>query len=110
VSGARCHFMHHPRPGDVDLPPLAVKPPEITEKALPVGPDRFADSILDGKPYRLRAVLTCGNPLLASANTKRVRDAFARLEFYAFIGLFMEESAYYADVILPACSGLEIDG
>jgi anaerobic selenocysteine-containing dehydrogenase len=74
-----------------------------------VGPDYFAESILGGKPYRLRAVVTSGNPLLGCANTKKVQEAFRRLDFYAYTGLFMEEAAWYADVVLPVCSGLEME-
>ena len=48
--------------------------------------------------------------MLASANTGKVRQAFEKLEFYVYTGLFMEEAAYYADVILPVCSGLETEG
>jgi anaerobic selenocysteine-containing dehydrogenase len=109
VPGGGCNFMHNTWPGDLHLPPLQVQPPE-SGPALPVGPDWFAESILNSRPYRMRALITMGNPLLASANTRRVRDAFAELEFYAYTGLFMEESAYFADVILPVCSGLELDG
>ena len=79
------------------------------EAALPVGPDYFAESILTGKPYALKAIMTCGNPLLGSANTKKVADAYKKLDFYVYTGLFMEEAAWYADVILPACSGLEME-
>jgi anaerobic selenocysteine-containing dehydrogenase len=110
VSGGGCNFMHNTWPGDLHLPALGVKPPAITEKALPVGPDWFAESILNNRPYRLRALVTMGNPLLASANTAKVKEAFAKLDFYVYTGLFMEESAYYADIILPVCSGLEFDG
>ncbi len=38
-----------------------------------------------------------------------MREAYKKLEFYAYTGLFMEEAAYYADVILPVCSGLEME-
>jgi anaerobic selenocysteine-containing dehydrogenase len=31
------------------------------------------------------------------------------LEFYVYTGLFMEEAAYYADIILPVCSGFEME-
>jgi anaerobic selenocysteine-containing dehydrogenase len=109
VPGGGCNFMHNTWPGDLHLPPLQVKAP-AKGPALPVGPDWFAESILSGRPYRMRALVTMGNPLLASANTRRVREAFAKLEFYVYTGLFMEESAYYADVVLPVCSGLELDG
>jgi formate dehydrogenase (coenzyme F420) alpha subunit len=107
--GGGCNFMHNTWPGDLHLPPLTVLVPEVP-KALPVGPDYFAESILTGKPYRLEAVITQGNPLISSANTGKVRDAFRKLDFYVYTGLFMEEAAYYADVILPVCSALEFDG
>ncbi|MBA0050869.1 oxidoreductase [Streptomyces sp. AJS327] len=107
--GGGCNFMHNTWPGDLRLPPLRAEVPERRE-ALPVGPDYFAESILTGEPYRLRAVMTQGNPLVASANTTRVKKAFAQLDFYVYTGLFMEEAAYYADVVLPVCSGLEMDG
>ncbi|WP_061295608.1 molybdopterin-containing oxidoreductase family protein [Herbidospora cretacea] len=109
VPGGGCNFMHNTWPGGLNLPPLKVTPPE-RGPALPVGPDTFAESILTGKPYRLKAVMTEGNPLVSSANTKRVREAFEKLDFYVYTGLFMEEAAYYADIILPVTSGLEFEG
>jgi formate dehydrogenase (coenzyme F420) alpha subunit len=110
VPGGGCNFMHNTWPGDLHLPPLAVRTPEVKDKALPVGPDWFAESVLNANPYRLKALVTMGNPLLASADTKKVREAFEKLGFCAYTGLFLEESAYYADVVLPVCSGLELDG
>ena len=100
--------MHNTWPGGLNLPPIKGRPRRRIA-ALPVGPDYFAESILTGKPYALKAIMTCGNPLLGSANTKKVAEAFKKLDFYVYTGLFMEESAYYADVILPACSGLEME-
>ena len=88
---------------------LKEKTPEIKSPELPVGPDWFAESILHSRPYQLRALITMGNPLLASANTKKVQEAFAKLEFYVYTGMFLEESAYYADIVLPVCSGLEME-
>lgn len=109
VPGGGCNFMHNTWPGGLELPPLEGALPR-RGPALPVGPDWFAESILNGRPYRLRAVATAGNPLLGSANTAKVREAFAKLEFHVCTGLFMEESAWYADVILPVCGGLEFEG
>jgi anaerobic selenocysteine-containing dehydrogenase len=109
VNGGGCNFMHNTWPGGLNLPPLQGNPPPKRE-ALPVGPDYFAEAILTGKPYRLRALITAGNPLLGSADSGKVRAAFEQLEFYVYTGFFMEEAAYYADVILPACSGLELEG
>ncbi|GIH72206.1 molybdopterin-containing oxidoreductase family protein [Sphaerimonospora thailandensis] len=109
VPGGGCNFMHNTWPGGLNLPSLKVATPS-RGPALPVGPDTFAESILTGRPYRLKAVMTEGNPLISSANTGKVREAFAKLDFYVYTGLFMEEAAYYADIILPVCSGLEFEG
>ena len=48
--------------------------------------------------------------LIGSANSKKVQEAVKKLDFYVFTGLFMEEAAFYADVILPVASGFEMDG
>lgn len=109
VNGGGCNFMHNTWPGSLRLPELKVELPTPRE-ALPVGPDYFAEAILNDRPYRLRALITQGNPLVSSANTTKVRAAFEELEFYVYTGLFMEEPAYYADIILPVCSGLEMEG
>lgn len=110
VPGGGCNFMHNTWPGGLNLPALTVETPDIDRPALPVGPDSFAEAILNGSPYKLNAVVTEGNPLLGSANTSKVREAFEKLDFYVYTGLFMEEAALYADVILPVTSGLETEG
>jgi anaerobic selenocysteine-containing dehydrogenase len=106
--GGGCNFMHNTWPGGLNLPALKGKLPDKAE-ALPVGPDYFAESILTAKPYALRAIVTQGNPILGCANTKKVQEAFRKLEFYVYTGLFIEEAAYFADIILPVCSGLEME-
>ncbi len=108
VRGGGCNFMHNTWPGGLNLPDLAVSTPK-KRQALPVGPDYFAEAILTGRPYPLKALVTQGNPLLGSANTRKVREAYRKLDFYVYTGLFMEESAYYADIILPVCSGFEME-
>jgi len=109
VPGGGCNFMHNTWPGDLQLPPPVGEAPSPSAPALPVGPDYFAQAILTGQPYPLRAVVTAGNPLMSSANSHKVREAFRQLEFYVYTGLFMEESAYYADLVLPVCSGFEME-
>jgi formate dehydrogenase (coenzyme F420) alpha subunit len=108
VNGGGCNFMHNTWPGGLNLPPIVGKTP-AKDVALPVGPDYFAESILTGKPYALKAIVTQGNPILGCANSTKVKEAFRKLEFFVYTGLFMEEAAYYADVILPACSGFEME-
>lgn len=109
VNGGGCNFMHNTWPGGLNLPPLQSTPP-ARGPALPVGPDYFAESILTAKPYRLEAVITMGNLLLGSANTEKVKRAFQLLDFHVYTGLFLEEPAWYADIVLPVCSGFEMPG
>jgi formate dehydrogenase (coenzyme F420) alpha subunit len=108
TPGGGCNFMHNTWPGGLNLPPIQGTTP-VKDDALPVGPDYFAESILTGRPYRLKAIVTEGNPIIGSSNTGKVKEAFRNLEFFAYTGLFMEEAAYYADIILPVCSGLEME-
>jgi anaerobic selenocysteine-containing dehydrogenase len=109
IHGGGCNFMHNTWPGGLDLPPVKGETPK-KGTGLPVGPDWFAESILNSRPYQLKAIVTEGNPIIGCANTKKVQEAFKKLEFYVFTGLFMEEAAYYADVILPVASGFEMEG
>jgi formate dehydrogenase (coenzyme F420) alpha subunit len=51
-----------------------------------------------------------GLELLASANTEKVKRAYAQLELYVYTGLFREEASLYADVLLPIASGFETTG
>jgi anaerobic selenocysteine-containing dehydrogenase len=108
INGGGCNFMHNTWPGGLNLPPLKGSVPE-KDVALPVGPDYFAESIVTGKPYSLKAIVTQGNPILGCANTNKVKEAFRKLDFYVYTGLFMEEAAYYADIILPVCTGFEME-
>ena len=108
INGAGCNFMHNTWPGGLNLPPIKGNTPK-KDVALPVGPEYFPESILTGKPYQLKAIVTQGNPLLASSHTAKVQEAYGKLDFYVYTGLFMEESAYYADIILPVTSGFEME-
>ncbi|VTS00738.1 molybdopterin-containing oxidoreductase family protein [Tuwongella immobilis] len=110
VPGGGCNFMHNTWPGDLRLPALSASVPKITQPAMPVGPDWFAESILEGKPYRMKSLISMGNPLLSSSHTTRVAAAFSQLDFFVYTGLFPEESGLFADLLLPVCSGLEMDG
>lgn len=108
IPGGGCNFMHNTWPGKLNLPEIEATVPQ-KDVALPVGPDYFAESILSDKPYQLKAIVTQGNPLLASAGHQKVQAAYRQLDFYVYTGLFMEESAYYADIILPVTSGFEME-
>jgi anaerobic selenocysteine-containing dehydrogenase len=71
----------------------------------------FADSVLEGKPYPLKAmIVNGGNPAVTLPDTKRIHEAMRKLDFMVVMDLFMTETAKLADMFLPACSFLEKSG
>lgn len=68
----------------------------------------LVDAILDENPYPIKMVVVqSGNPVVTMADAQRVRQAFARLDFLVVIDLFRNQTAQYADVILPAAGCFE---
>ena len=64
-------------------------------------------AILEGKPYPVRAVFAAGfNARLFPGNQDMFR-ALENLDFFADVDIFMNDTAKYADIILPACTSLE---
>jgi anaerobic selenocysteine-containing dehydrogenase len=65
-------------------------------------------AILDGKPYRPRAVFSMlTNPVTSFVNAKMTREALMKLEFSVVLDLFMTPTAALADIVLPASFGME---
>ncbi|MCC5978033.1 MAG: molybdopterin-dependent oxidoreductase [Salinarimonas sp.] len=91
------------------------------EKALgidkhPLGPPRhgwitsrdFCRSVLDGAPYRVRALFGFGTNLPVShAGTARIREALAALEFHVQCDRVMTPMAEFADIVLPVTTPWE---
>ena len=50
------------------------------------------------------------NPVLTDPDSHHVREALSKLDFFVFQDMFLNETAEYAHVILPACSYAEKDG
>ena len=66
------------------------------------------ESILTGKPYPLRAVFAQStNPLSATRQPERVREALEKCEFYFCMDMFHNPSCDYADIVLPAAHQYE---
>jgi len=51
-----------------------------------------------------------GNPALSWPDTKKVKEAFAKLDLVVVMDLFMTETAELAHIVLPAYSSLEKEG
>ena len=65
-------------------------------------------SIIDGDPYKIRALLVYGASLLTSwPNPGLWRKALQELEFLVTMDLQFTADAAYADIVLPATTGFE---
>jgi formate dehydrogenase (NADP+) alpha subunit len=59
----------------------------------------------------IKAIYMMGeNPVLTDPDSKHIREALSKLDFFVFQDLFLNETAEYAHVILPAASFAEKDG
>lgn len=70
-------------------------------------PAGWTEAMLRGKPYPIRALITCNNPMAQWPDQKRAREAFAALDLLVHIELFANETSACADYLLPAASGIE---
>jgi len=67
-------------------------------------------SVREGTPYRIRGLIIHGASLLTSwPQTPVWRDTLAKLDFVASIDRQLTADAAYADIVLPATTGFEID-
>lgn len=71
-------------------------------------PSQVSDNILEDKPYPVNLIfLYKSNPLFSSPNSENYRKAFEKIPFIVSFSSFMDESAQYADLILPDKTYLE---
>jgi len=88
----------------------AIKVDRVKER--PVAADMphrlFHDSILQGNPYPVRALLTHAvNPLLNIPDAAKTIEALNKLELYVAVDIQASSSAMYADYVLPEHTYLE---
>ncbi len=70
--------------------------------------EAFPESVMEGKPYGAEALLLYySNPLFSRNNPDRYRKAFEKIPFIVSFSPFLDESAAYADLILPDHTYLE---
>lgn len=70
-------------------------------------PAGWTDAMLHGKPYPIRALIACNNPLAQWPGQDAARAAFKALDLMVHIELFANETSAYADYVLPAATGIE---
>ena len=102
LHGELAQEQHAKRLGGSEFP--------VADRGMITTHPKLLDSILDGKPYRTRAVLIHGsNALLSWPDSNRVHKALTALEFLVVTELFMTPTAELADIVLPAATWLETD-
>jgi anaerobic selenocysteine-containing dehydrogenase/Fe-S-cluster-containing dehydrogenase component len=93
------------------LPITAQAPAERTvEPAKPKirhSPSGWTEAMRDCKPYPLKAMIACNNPMSNWPGQQAAREAFAALELLVHIELFANETSAFADYVLPAATGIE---
>ena len=81
-----------------------------TRAGIGKSPSDWMLSMLEGKPYPLKALITGNNPLAQWPNQNRVRRALQQLELVVHLELFKNATSRYADYVLPMASGIEKGG
>ena len=67
-------------------------------------------AILEGKPYPVRALIVSGSSILTAwPNPDLWRRALAALDLLVVVNRFPTADAAYADILLPAATGFEIE-
>jgi len=68
-------------------------------------------AMLDGEPYKVRALFAFGtNPLLSQPDPQTAHAALGQLEFHVHCDLYETPSARYADIFLPVNTPWEREG
>ncbi len=68
-------------------------------------------AVLAGDPYPVRMLVSFGTNLLASQpDTETAERALQRLEFHVHADFFLNATARYADIVLPAATSWEREG
>ena len=71
---------------------------------------RVFDSILTGKPYPVRAVISPGTqPTVSTRGSKHVIEALKKLDFYVVIDVTRTADMDYADIVIPTTTPYESD-
>lgn len=66
------------------------------------------DAIITGQPYQAHGwFISRQNPMLSMPDRRKTAEAFGKLDFIVDVDILMNDTAWYADVVLPEASYLE---
>jgi anaerobic selenocysteine-containing dehydrogenase len=113
VPGGVTHFeemgrLNEPVPKLDELAEKGLAQPRIDQTDLSrypladVAPDQFAERILAGLPYPVEVLVLAGvNPVFDSPHPERVKQALAKVPFVVSLSPWLDDSARYADMVVP---------
>lgn len=102
-----------------DLLPRAQRDKALGLDLRPLGPGRLGyvtardvyRAVLEATPYPVRMLFSFGTNLLASQpDTALARTALEKLAFHVHTDFFLNPTAQYADIVLPAATSWEREG
>lgn len=69
---------------------------------------QLREAMLEGQPYPARGwFISRQNPVLSLPDRQRTLDAMGKLDFIAVVDIILNDTAWFADVVLPEASYLE---
>ncbi|GAA1957792.1 molybdopterin-dependent oxidoreductase [Amycolatopsis minnesotensis] len=120
AGGIRWLDKHRPNPlSDFTALPAGLRERALGKREMPLGPPAqghvtardFRRAVLDGEPYRVRAMIGFGaNMVVSQGSAGENRRALRALEFQVQCDLFENPTAATADFLLPVCAPPERDG
>ena len=71
---------------------------------------KILDAAVDEKPYKLHGwFMTRSNPVMTITNTEKVIKALKALDLVVVMDIYMSDTAWFADIVLPESTYLERD-
>jgi anaerobic selenocysteine-containing dehydrogenase/Fe-S-cluster-containing dehydrogenase component len=88
-----------------DAPEARRRKPDRPKVA--TSPAAWTEAMLEARPYQLRALIACNNPMALWPGQANTREALSALDLLVHIDIFPNETSAYADYVLPAATGIE---
>ncbi len=104
-KGGAYFNMSHGTPIAPNAP--ADRRPKLAKSRVRRNPTGWTEAMTRGKPYPIRALIACNNPMSLWPGQEAARAAFRALDLMVHIELFPNETSAFADYVLPAATGIE---
>jgi len=100
-------FLNLSIPAPISASVPAARRAAMTRPMVRRSPAGWTEAMRVGKPYPIRALIACNNPMSNWPAQETAREAFRALDLLVHIELFENETSAFADYVLPAATGIE---